>query len=108
MVFSSYEFLLVFLPIVVAGYFLLSRTRHSVWQKLFLLGGSLFFYGYFNVRYLLLILASIGVNYAVATMIQRTPARKKGLGKALLTAGVLFNVGLIGYYKYFDFTYYSW
>ena len=103
MVFSSYEFLLVFLPVVVAGYFLLSRTRRSVWQKLFLLGGSLFFYGYFNVRYLLLILASIGVNYAAATMIQRTPERKKRLGKALLTAGVLFNVGLIGYYKYFDF-----
>ena len=103
MVFSSYEFLLVFLPVVVAGYFLMSRLKNSVWQKLFLLGGSLFFYGYFNVRYLLLIMASIGVNYAVATMIQRTPGNKRGLGKGLLTAGILFNVGLIGYYKYLDF-----
>lgn len=102
MVFSSYEFILVFLPLVLVGYFLLSHLKNGLWQRVLLLGASLFFYGYYHVGYLLLILASIGVNYLFAQFIQRQ-AEKSKLRKVLLTLGVLFNVGLIGYYKYFDF-----
>ena len=103
MVFSSYEFILIFLPIVLVVYYLLARLSNTVYQKLFLLGASLFFYGYYHVGYLILILASMLVNYLVAAMIQRRPEEKDKLRIALLTLGVLFNVGLIGYYKYFDF-----
>jgi len=103
MVFSSYEFLLVFLPVILSGYYLLSRMSNGIYQKLFLVGASLFFYGYYHVGYLLLIAGSILVNYLIATGIQAAEEKHRACAKALLTCGILFNVGLIGYYKYCDF-----
>ena len=100
MVFSSYVFILAFLPVVVGGYYLLSKLQNGLVQRLFLIAASLFFYGYYNVRYLALILASIAVNYVLATGMQRAEGRKR---KVFLVLGILFNVGLIGYYKYYDF-----
>ena len=100
MVFSSYVFILAFLPVVVGGYYLLSKLQNGLVQRLFLIAASLFFYGYYNVRYLALILASIAVNYVLASGMQKAAGRKR---KVFLIAGILFNVGLIGYYKYYDF-----
>ena len=102
MVFSSYIFILAFLPITLVGYYLLSLVKNGIYQRLFLIAASLFFYGYFNVKYLLLILASITVNYLFAILIQRAGEKQKP-SKALLAAGVVFNIGLIGYFKYYDF-----
>ncbi len=48
MVFSSYIFLFAFLPLVLLGYYLLSGLKDPIYQRLFLIGASLFFYGYFN------------------------------------------------------------
>jgi len=100
MVFSSYPFLLLFLPTVLAGYYLLSRVKNDIWQRLSIILASLFFYGYQNVKYLALILASIAVNYLIALAIQK---KQQGGAKPFLILGVLFNVFLIGYYKYYDF-----
>ena len=100
MVFSSYVFILAFLPIVVIVYYLLSHIQNSLFQRLFLIAASLFFYGYYNVHYLVLILASIAVNYGLAVGIQRSEGKK---AKLFFLLGILFNVGLIGYYKYYDF-----
>ena len=100
MVFSSYPFLLLFLPVVLVGYYLLSRVKNDIYQRLFIILASLFFYGYQNVYYLALIVASIGVNYLIALAIQKR--REKG-AKPFLVLGVLFNVALIGYFKYYDF-----
>lgn len=100
MVFSSYIFILVFLPLVVLIYYSLSHVKNSIYQRLFLIAASLVFYGYYNVCYLLLIISSIAVNYLAAKQIQK---RSGGGAKAFLTAGVLFNVALIGYFKYYDF-----
>lgn len=100
MVFSSYIFILAFLPIVIIGYYLLSLLKKSSYQRMFLIGASLFFYGYYNVKYLMIILVSMVLNYGLALMIQRSP---KGKDKVFLTMGVLSNVALIGYYKYYDF-----
>ena len=105
MVFSSHVFIFAFLPAVLLGYYLLprffagSRLRRA--QNLFLIAASLFFYGYFNVSYLLLIAASILVNYLLALAIQN--GRRQGLVKLCFVVGVLFNVLLIGYFKYYDF-----
>lgn len=101
MVFSSYIFILLFLPIVLCGYYLLSRLKNGIYQRLFLIAASLFFYGYYNVSYLLLILASIAFNYFIALLIQRNSEKKTA--KLFLTLGILFNVALIGYFKYYDF-----
>ena len=100
MVFSSFPFLLVFLPLVLAGYYALSHVKNDIYQRLFIILASLFFYGYQNPKYLVLILASIAVNYLIAIAIQKTEGKK---AKLFLTLGVLFNVALIGYYKYYDF-----
>ena len=99
-VFSSYVFILAFLPLTVLIYYTLSHLKNSLYQRIFLIAASLFFYGYYNITYLLLIAASITVNYVAACLIQRTSGRASG---AILTAGVLFNIGLIGYFKYYDF-----
>ncbi len=103
MVFSSYLFLFCFLPIVLAGYYLLAHTPNRFFQKVFLLCASLFFYGYYNIRYLFLLLSSILANYVIAFLVQHSPDSAKVRRKLLLGIGILFNVGLIGYYKYFDF-----
>lgn len=103
MVFSSYEFVFVFLPIVLIVYYALSRLRNSLYQRVFLIVASLVFYAYFNISYLLLILSSVAVNYAVATLIQRGWNAPWPYAKVMLVFGVLFNVALIGYFKYYDF-----
>lgn len=100
MVFSSYVFILAFLPVVLLGYFLLSHLKNGIYQRLFLIAASLFFYGYYNVWYLLLIVASIAFNYLFARLIGRFPGKK---AKTFLILGILFNVLLLGYFKYFDF-----
>ena len=105
MVFSSHVFIFAFLPLVLLGYYLLPRAvsgqRLRRAQNLFLIAASLFFYGYFNVSYLLLIAASILVNYALARAIQG--CRQQGLVTLCFILGVLFNILLIGYFKYYDF-----
>lgn len=100
MVFSSYVFTLAFLPIVLIVYYLLSNLKDGIWQRLFLIAASLFFYGYYNIKYLILIIASIAVNYIVAIQIQKAAGKAS---KWLLATGVVFNVALIGYFKYYDF-----
>ena len=100
MVFSSYLFLFAFLPLVLGGYYLLSRLKNPIYQRLFLIGASLFFYGYFNPSYLVIIVSSILVNYLLASGISRSNG---SFQTVLFWLGVLFNVGLLGYFKYRDF-----
>lgn len=100
MVFSSYLFLFAFLPLVLGGYYLLSLFKNPIYQRLFLIGASLFFYGYFNPSYLLIIVVSIFINYLLASGISGS---KGTFQTVLFWLGVLFNVGLLGYFKYRDF-----
>lgn len=100
MVFSSYIFIFAFLPVVLITYFLLSNFKKPIFQRLFLIVASLFFYGYYNVKYLILIVASMVVNYISAICIQKGELISK---KIFLTIGALLNVFLLGYFKYYDF-----
>lgn len=97
MVFSSYVFVFAFLPLTLLLYFGLAKYRQFAAQKWVLIAASLIFYGYFYVGYLPIIAGSIFINYALALWIQR---RESAL---LCAVGVIFNLGLLGYYKYFDF-----
>lgn len=104
MVFSSYEFIFVFLPIVVIGYFVLSKTKSILWQHLFLVIASFFFYAYFNVQYLLIIIVSIIVNYFLSQRIKLSITLNRGrYKKNFLILGIVFNIGMLGYFKYYDF-----
>lgn len=74
---------------------------HIPFAKTWLLVASLFFYGYWNPAYLPLILISMLVNYAIGMFLGRNKA--KTYRKAILTIGIIFNVLLLGYFKYYDF-----
>ncbi len=103
MQFNSYIFILLFLPLTLIGYFTLNRWGREKLSKEFLLIMSLWFYGYFNVYYLFIICGSILVNYVVFLMMKTPSFRERGKRKALLTAGIVFNVAVIFYFKYYDF-----
>lgn len=99
--FNSFEFIFVFLPIAFLIYFLLIRIHPTV-GKLWLLASSLFFYSWWNPIYLPLIIASLIVNYSIGSLLGKK-TEKVFVKKALLTIGIIFNVGLIAYFKYSDF-----
>ena len=67
----------------------------------YIIAASLVFYGYFDWRYIFLLLASAGVNYAVSIPVSARAGTR--CGKWLTAFGVLFNVALMGYYKYTGF-----
>lgn len=101
MLFNSYVFILVFFPIVFAGYYLLLKLKNKKIAKIFFVIANLYFYSYWNIKYLPIILSSIAVNFTLATLLNRI--RDIALKRTVLTLGILFNIGLLGYYKYYDF-----
>lgn len=102
MVFSSYSFIFVFLPITVLGYHLLRQTRRTEWIKVWLVAMSLIFYGMGQLDFLPWFIATIVLNYGIIRQIKRS----SGLtAKRLwLLAAVIWNIGLLFYYKYCNFT----
>lgn len=98
MLFNSVEFIFIFLPISFFVYFGLSRW-HTLSAKAWLVGASLFFYAYWNVKYLPLIVSSIVFNFAI---VQAMWAKPK-LAKGFLSLGLVTNLALLGYFKYADF-----
>lgn len=102
MLFNSYVFICVFLPLVIFIYFLLAKLKNPNIQKVFLVFSSLVFYGYFNWNYLVLIVLSIMTNYMIALIISKETV-KEPLKKTLFILGILFNVFFLGYFKYYDF-----
>lgn len=100
MLFNSAEYLFLFLPVVLIVFILLSRRNSTESQIGWLILVSLYFYGSWNPVYLLLILASIVCNFSIGRMLASTP---KGGRQKWLLLGVVFNLGLLGYFKYAGF-----
>ena len=98
MLFNSLGFIFAFLPLAVLVYFALNHARLTLAAKAWLVLASLFFYGYWNPTYLLLILGSIIVNFALSEAL-----RRQHYSSIALWAGISFNLGLLGYFKYADF-----
>ena len=69
MLFNSYIFVLVFLPITLIGYFMLNKINQNTISKIFLIVMSLYFYAYFNNSYLIIILTSILFNYVIGKLL---------------------------------------
>lgn len=101
MLFNSFEFIFVFLPTTVIIYFLLCGKKYFETAKIWLLFASLFFYGYWNPKYVFLILTSILVNYGLHKLIKKNDDQDKR--RRVLVFGVIMNVAVLGYYKYADF-----
>ena len=96
MLFNSVEFLLIFLPLVLAGFYIILKYNSNLTQW-FLIFASMAFYSYWDIRYLPLLAGSIGVNYLFGNYLIRKPSRK------LLVTSIVFNLGLLVFFKYTDF-----
>ncbi len=103
MLFNSYEFIVLFLPLTLAGFFLSSRLLGREPAIIWLVLASLFFYGWWNPIYLVLIVLSMMVNFALGTFLGMLVNRSLFRRRLVLSLGVLVNLGLLGYFKYANF-----
>ena len=100
MLFNSVEFA-VFLPIVLTLFWWLPIRRNLRLQNLFVAAASYLFYGWWDYRFLLLILFSTLVDYSVGLGLGKTEA--PGRRKLLLWASIVVNLGFLGFFKYCGF-----
>lgn len=98
MLFNSYIFIFVFLPISFFVYFYLNKKRLTQASKAFLVFSSLFFYSWWNIVYLPLILVSMLFNFSIGSSFKKNKNQKY-----LLIFAILANILLLGYFKYSDF-----
>lgn len=104
MLFNSAEFIFAFLPVTLAGFFVLGRFSR-VWALAWVVTASLFFYAWWNPINVPIIAVSLIVNYFFARLIQRLAAapERRTLRRAALIGGITFNVLFLGYFKYVNF-----
>src|SRR3990172_11081669 len=103
MLFNSYVFIFAFLPVTLAGFFLLGRFQPRL-AAAWLTAASLFFYGWWNPVYVWLLALSIVFNYACGIRISRAGMRGDGeTRKRTLIFAVTVNLIVLAYYKYSNF-----
>ena len=101
MLFNSLEFVLLFLPITLFGAVFINQRTSKELTIAWLVACSLFFYSWWNPKYITLILASVLFNFLLGKYVHRlqSPFQKK----SILTFGIITNLGLLGYFKYTNF-----
>ena len=95
---NSYLFILLFFPAILIGYFLLNRVSTTI-GKLYLIAGSAIFYLYGGKNISLILGLSIALNFIAVIILHKSKHFKKGL----LILAIAGNIGLLFYFKYFDF-----
>lgn len=98
MVFSSLEFIFIFLPVFLVIYFVLPK----IWRNFWIFVGSVGFYAYGTLdkpQYILLLLMAVLVNFLMGKAIERS----RGSGKLPLTIGIVYNLAWLCVFKYSDF-----
>ena len=130
MLFNSYVYILAFLPVSLIVYWLLVRQQWVTMAKLWLVAASFYFYGWWDIRYVPILVCSVLFNYAVGVwlakravngagdsdavaagtarqdrdgMDKHRPDKAATARRLMLTFGVAANVALLGYFKYMDF-----
>ena len=98
MVFSSMTFIWVFLPILLIVYFLVKDKYKNFVLLLF----SLVFYAWGEPKYIVLMLCSILINYICGLLLDKSKNNKK-VHTSIFIVTLLVNIGLLGYFKYFNF-----
>ncbi len=102
MLFNSYEFIFLFLPITLVIFFLLGHSNLPA-AKYWLTAASLFFYSWWRPVNVLLIGPSIAINYAIAKFLIAAGDTKPALTRAAFWFGICFNLCFLGYFKYLNF-----
>ena len=99
MIFNSYNFILIFLPIAFVGFFWLSKIKKSygiTWLGFI----SIFFYSYWSLYSLPILLISIVLNFNIGKKIYTISVKNKF---SLLLVGIILNLSLLSYFKYTNF-----
>ena len=99
MLFNSIDFALFF-PIVFALYWFVFN-RSIRWQNGFVVAASYFFYGFWDWRFLILLIFSTLVDFVLGILISKQENQRKR--KLLLIASIITNIGLLGFFKYYNF-----
>jgi len=97
MLFNSYIFIFIFLPLCLLGYYLIQKKSATL-TRVWLIGCSLWFYGYFNPAYLAIMLFSVVINYGIYLLMKKQKYRK-----LVFITGIVLNLGVLFYFKYYDF-----
>src|SRR5690606_29503010 len=97
MLFNAPEFRLAFLPLTLAGFFVLGAHGRAQWALLWLVAASLFFYAWWLIDFLPLLVGSVVLNYAFGKVLTQKPSRW------LLGIGIAANLGALGWFKYSGF-----
>ena len=96
MLFNSYQFIFIFLPIVLLIYYFVNLKKPN-FSYLAIFIFSVIFYGIWNFKFLILIFASIFINYKFGILL------KKNKKKIYLLTGIIFQLFILGYFKYKNF-----
>ncbi len=100
MLFNSFAFVFVFLPVTWLAFVVLARRRYRV-AIVFLCFASFVFYGYSSLWFLAIMLSSVVANFCLASLLVR--AKEEHARRVLLAVGVIGNLCAIGYFKYANF-----
>jgi len=101
--FNSHEFIFVFVPVALAGFFLIARLGARL-AAAWLCLASLFFYGWWNPRYVALLVASTALNYVVGRAIGFRVAHGRAReARRILIGGIAIDLVVLGYFKYAGF-----
>ncbi|WP_421658240.1 MBOAT family O-acyltransferase [Leptothermofonsia sp. ETS-13] len=103
MLFNSFTFIFLFLPVTLLIFFLLNRNENHRIAVIWLILASLIFYGWWQPYYIGLLLVSTGFNYITGLIIGRRYQNKLVTPRRMLLLGVAVNLLLLAYFKYIDF-----
>lgn len=101
MLFNSYLFVFLFFPLVVLGYYGLHHMQMKKAALGYLIVMSMVFYGYNSIQYLLILIASILLNYMLVMVMNRI--KRQSWRRLCLGFGLLLNLGILFCFKYYDF-----
>ncbi len=97
--FNSFNFIILFMPVLLAGWYALNKINKFTLADIFLTAMSLYYYYSFGLSFLAVLAVSIAVNYSLSFIMEK----KSGSRKLLGTVGVLFNLLLLFIFKYLGF-----
>lgn len=101
MLFNSYIFIFLFLPLTLVGYYGFHKLNQEKWASAYLIAMSLWFYGYNNIHYLYVLIVSILLNYCLVHVMRKN--NQSLLRKIIFVIGLVLNLGILFYFKYYDF-----
>jgi D-alanyl-lipoteichoic acid acyltransferase DltB (MBOAT superfamily) len=104
MLFNSFVFIFAFLPVTLFVFYKIGTRGHHRIAVTWLVGASIFFYGWWNPAYVSLILISILFNYGIGVSLASRDNTRHWSGRSLLSLGIAGNLLLLGYFKYANFT----